>query len=66
VVIPVVMVETELEVTLATPPTPVAAEEGKETELPASPDGGPHGSPSQSELEVSGGMWLGQRRNVHQ
>ena len=38
-----------------TPPTPAMAEEGRETRLPALPSGGPLGSPSRSELEVSGG-----------
>jgi len=38
-----------------TPPAPAAAKEGRETGLPALPDGGPHGSPSWSKLEVSRG-----------
>ena len=45
-VIPVVTAEATSEVTLATPPAPTTAEEGRETSLPASPGGGPHGSPS--------------------
>ena len=39
VVISVVMVEDALEVTLVTPPAPATVEEGRETGLPASPDG---------------------------
>ena len=54
-VIPVVMVEVGSEVTLMIPPAPVAVEERRETALPASPGEGTHGSPSWSELEVSGG-----------
>ena len=54
-VIPVVMVEVGLEVTLAIPSPIAMAEERRETRLPASPGGGTHGSPSWSELEVSGG-----------
>ena len=54
--IPVVAAEAASEVTLATPPPIVVVEEGRETRLPASPAEGLHGSPSLSELEVSGGM----------
>ena len=50
-----VMVEAGSEVTLAIPPAPATVEERRETRLPASPGGGTHGSPSWSELEVSGG-----------
>ena len=53
--IPVATAEAGSEVTLAIPPAPTAAEEGRETGLSASPVGGPHGSPSRSKLEVSGG-----------
>jgi hypothetical protein len=58
--IPVVMAEDTMEVTLATPLTPAAVEEGRETGLPASPDGGPHSSSSWLEPEVSWGdaAWL--------
>ena len=45
-VILVVTAEAASEVTLATPPTPVAAEEERETGLPSSQGGGPHDSPS--------------------
>ena len=54
-VICVVTVEVGLEVTLAIPPAPATAEERRETGLLASPGRGTHGSPSWSELEVSGG-----------
>ena len=53
--IPVVTAEAASEVTLVAPPPPAAAEEERETGLPASPGGGPHGSPSRSKLEVPGG-----------
>ena len=52
--IPVTMAEVGSEVTLVAAPPPDAAEEG-EAGLPASPGGGPHGSPSWLELEVPGG-----------
>ena len=48
------MVEVASEVTLAAPPPPVVAEEEREIELPASPGGGLHGSPSRSALKVPG------------
>ena len=51
VAIPMVMAEIGLEVTLAIPPPTAAVEERRETRLPASPDGGTHGSPSWLELE---------------
>ena len=41
--------------TLEIPPTIATVEERRETGLPASPDGGTHGSPSWLELEGSGG-----------
>ena len=44
--IPVVTVEVGSEETLVTPPPTVTAEERRETGLPASPNGGTHGSPS--------------------
>ena len=47
--------EAASEVTLVAPPPPAMAEEERETGLPALPGGGPHGSPSRSELEVPGG-----------
>ncbi|XP_066392608.1 uncharacterized protein [Miscanthus floridulus] len=52
VVIPVVMAEAMSEVSLAAPPLPGEVEEERENGLPASPGGGPHGSPSWLELEV--------------
>ena len=52
--IPVVMAEAVSEVSLAAPRPLAAVEEERETRLSASPGEGPHGSPSQSELEVSG------------
>ena len=52
--IPVVMAEATLEVSLAALPPPAAAEEERETRLPASPGVGLHGSPSRSKLEVPG------------
>ena len=55
VAIPVVLVEATSEVTLMAPPPPAAAEEERETGIPASPGGGPHGSPSWSKLKVPGG-----------
>ena len=55
VVILVPMAEVASKVTLAAPPPPIAVEEERETGLPASLGGGPHGSPSRSELEVLGG-----------
>ena len=54
-VIPVVMVEVGLEVTLVVPPPMVVEEERRETRLPVSPGGGAHGSPAWSELEGLGG-----------
>ena len=53
-VIPMVMAEVGLEVTLVVPP-PTVVEERRETGLPALPGGGAHGSPAWSELEGSGG-----------
>ena len=50
-----VMVEVGSEVTLAIPPPIAMAEERRETGLPASLDGGAHGSPAWSEVEGSGG-----------
>jgi len=50
-----VAAEAASEVTLMAPPPPAVVEEEREIELPASPGGGLHGSPSQSKLEVSGG-----------
>ena len=41
--------------TLAILPAPAVVEVGRETRIPASSIGGPHGSPSLSELEVLGG-----------
>jgi len=41
-------------VTLVAPPPLAMTEEERETRLPASPGGGPHGSPSRSEPEVLG------------
>jgi hypothetical protein len=52
--IPVVTAEVMSEVTLAAPPPPATVEEERETELPASPGGGLHGSPSWSELKALG------------
>ena len=52
--IPVLMADVVLEVTLAAPPPPVEAEVEGETELPASPIGGMHGSPSRSEPKALG------------
>ena len=57
--IPVVTTEAVLEVTLAAPLPPTMAEEVREVGLLASPGGGPHGSPSRSELEVLGGDAIG-------
>ena len=54
VAIPVPSAEVTSEVTLATIPKPAAAEEERETELPASPGGGLHGSPSWSEPKAPG------------
>ena len=54
-VILLLMVEVTSEVTLMAPPPLVAVEEERETELPASPGGGLHGSPSWSELKAPGG-----------
>ena len=48
-------VEVASKVTLAAPPPPATTEEERETELPASPGGGLHGSPSRSELKALGG-----------
>ena len=45
VAIPVVMAGALPEVSLVAPPPPAAVEEERETELPASPGGGLHGSP---------------------
>ena len=55
VAIPVVMAEAASKVTLVAPCPPAVAEEERETRLPASPGGGPHGSPSRLELEVPRG-----------
>ena len=55
-VIPVVMAEVGLEVTLEIPPLTIAEEERRETGLPISPNGGAHGSPTWSELEGSEGV----------
>lgn len=52
--IPVSSTEVASEVTLAALPPPAAAEEEREVELPASPGGGLHGSPSWSEPKVPG------------
>ena len=46
VAIPVLTAEVMSEVTLVAPPPLATAEEVRETELPASPGGGLHGSPS--------------------
>lgn len=46
VVIPVVTVEVGSEVRLVVPPPTVAEVERRETELPTSPSGGVHGSPT--------------------
>ena len=54
-VIPMVMVELGLEVTLVIHSPITAIEERRETGLPASPGGGTHGLPSWSELEGTGG-----------
>jgi len=53
--IPVVMAEALPVVSLMAPPPPVVAKEEKETETPATPGGGRHGSPSWSELKALGG-----------
>jgi len=53
-VIPVPMAEVTSEVTLAALPPPAAVEEEREIELPASPGGGLHGSPSWSEPKAPG------------
>ena len=53
--IPVLTTEVASEVTLVAPPPPAEAEEEGETELPASPGGELHGSPSRSELKAPGG-----------
>ena len=50
--IPVLTTEVASEVTLVAPPPPAEAEEEGETELPASPGGELHGSPSRSELKA--------------
>ena len=55
VVILVVTAEAASEVTLAAPPPLAMAKEERDTGFPASPGGGPHGSPSRSELEVPRG-----------
>ena len=55
VVIPMLMAEVTSEVTLVAPPPPAEAEEERETELPASPGGGLHGSPSWLEPKAPGG-----------
>ena len=52
--IPVLTVEVASDVTLVAPPLPVAAEEERETELPASPGGGLHDSPAWSEPKALG------------
>ena len=54
-VIPMVTVEVGSEVTLLIPPPTAAEEEMRETGFPASPDSGPHGSPSWSKLDGLGG-----------
>ena len=51
--------EVASEVTLAAPPPLAMAKEERDTGFPASPGGGPHGSPSRSELEVPGGNAAG-------
>jgi len=55
VVIPVLMAEVALEATLAAPPPLAAAEEERETELPASPVGELHGSPLRLEPKAPEG-----------
>ena len=47
--------EAASEETLAAPPPPATVEEERETGLPASSGGGPHGPPGRSELEVPRG-----------
>ena len=47
------------EVTLMAPPPPVIVEEERGTELPASPSGGPHGSPVCSEPKALGESTVG-------
>jgi len=51
----VTLAEVGSEVTLVAPPPLAMVKEEGETELPALPSGGPHGSPSRLELEVPGG-----------
>ena len=58
-VIPVVTAEAMSMVTLAAPPPPAVAEEERETELPASPGRGLHGSPSWSEPKALGESAVG-------
>ena len=55
VAIPMVTAEATSDVTLVAPPPLAVAKEERETGLPTSSGGGPHGSPSRSELEVPGG-----------
>ena len=50
----VLTAEVASEVTPVAPPPPATTEEERETELPASPGGGLHGSPSWSEPKVPG------------
>ena len=57
--IPVPMAGAALEVTLVAPPPLVAVDEERETELPASPCGGLHGSPSRSEPKALRGDMAG-------
>ena len=54
VVILVLTVGATSEVTFVAPPPLVAMEEERETELPASLGGGPHGSPAWSEPKAPG------------
>ena len=48
----VVTVGASSEVSLVAPPPPTTVEEERETELPATPSGGLHGSPSQLETKA--------------
>ena len=59
-VILVLTAEVASEVTLVALPPPAVAEEERETELPASPGGGLHGSPSWSETKASGESAVGE------
>ena len=54
VAIPVLMAKVTSKVTLMVPPPPATVEEEREIELPASPGGGLHGSPSWSEPKAPG------------